>query len=223
MNLKDLVYPPRCPFCGAIQKEPIPCEPCLKATTELTAMVCPTCGAYPEDCCCGIRQFAFRRNVAAFAYVGAPRNLVLRFKMRNRPQLAEFMSRRMYFHIKARLGEDFSCITYVPQTRQSSMKRGYYPTKVLAEHLAARLNLPCVSLLKRVGGKQQKYVSTADRWANARSNYALLPNAKAQGRVLLIDDLLTTGATLNVCAELLRTAGAEEVFCATFAIAVKKS
>ena len=133
------------------------------------------------------------------------------------------MSRRMYFHIKARLGTDFSCVTYVPQTRKSSIKRGYYPSKVLAEYLALQFNLPCCSVLRRVGGKQQKYLSSAERWANAKENYALLPKASVSGRVLLIDDLFTTGATLNACAELLRSAGAEEVVCATFANAVKKS
>ncbi len=223
MTLKELIYPPRCPFCGQIQKEAGPCAPCLKNTTELTAVTCRVCGAYPEDCHCGLRAFAFQRNVASFAYSGAPRNLLLRFKQRHRPQLADFMSRRMYFHIKARLGEDFSAIAYVPQTRKSGFDRGYYPTRLLAEKLADRLDLPCVDLLKRKGGVQQKYLSSADRWANAKESYALRRGAKAQGRILLIDDLLTTGATLNACAELLRQAGAEEVLGATFAVAVKKS
>lgn len=223
MKLKDLIYPPRCPFCETIQRDETPCKQCLKNTTELTAIVCPICGAYPEDCHCGLRQFAFRRNVSAFAYAGAPRNMLLRFKQRNRPQLAEFMSRRMYYHIIARLGKEFSCITYVPQTRQSSLKRGYYPSKVLAEALASRLELPCRCVLRRVGNVQQKYLSSEERWANAKENYKLLPNASVAGRVLLIDDLFTTGATLNACAELLREAGAEEVVCATFANAVKKS
>ena len=223
MKLKDLIYPPRCPFCETIQKDNAPCKQCLKNTKELTAIVCSVCGAYPEDCHCGLRQFAFKRNVSAFAYTGAPRNLLLRYKQRNRPQLSEFMSRRMYFHIKARLGTDFSCITYVPQTRQSSFKRGYYPSKNLAEAIAERLKIPCRGVLRRIGGTQQKYLSSEERWANAKKNYTLLPKAAISGRVLLIDDLFTTGATLNACTELLRSAGAEEVVCATFANAVKKS
>lgn len=223
MKLKDLIYPPRCPFCGEIQVEAGACKPCLKSTTELTAIVCPTCGAYPEDCHCGLRQYAFLRNVSCFAYVGAPRNMVLRFKQRNRPQLAAFMSRRMYFHVKARLGMDFSCVTYVPQTRKSSLKRGYYPAKLLAKSLARQLKVPCRRYLRRVGETQQKYLSSEERWANAKGSYALRSKASLSGRVLLVDDLFTTGATLNACAELLRSAGAEEVFCATFANAVKKS
>ena len=223
MKLKDLIYPPRCPFCGEIQKEEVPCSSCLKHTKELTAIVCNICGAYPEHCHCGLRKFGFKRNVSAFTYEGAPRNLLLRYKQRGKPQLAAFMSKRMYYHIKARLGEEFSCVTYVPQTHQSSMKRGYHPAKELARQIAERLDLPCKDLLVRVGNKQQKYVSTSDRWANAKQNYAVCRNAKVEGRVLLIDDLFTTGATLNACAELLSSIGAEEVCTATFAITAKKS
>ena len=223
MTLKQLLYPPRCPFCGGLQKEEGPCKSCLENTTELTAIVCRVCGAYPEDCHCGLRPFAFQRNVAAFAYAGAPRNLLLRYKQRQKPQLADFMSRRMYFHIKARLGEEFSAIAYVPQRYLSGIERGFYPTRVLAERLADRLDVPCVHLLKRVGGSQQKYLSSSERWSNAKKSYALRRGAKAEGRVLLIDDLLTTGATLNACSELLKQSGAEEVVCATFAITVKKS
>ncbi len=223
MNLKQLIYPPRCPFCGRIMTEEVPCEDCLKQATELTAVVCGTCGASPEHCGCSGRTFAFRRNVSAFLYERSPRKLVLRFKQRKKPQLAAFMARRMYHHIKARLGTDFSLITYVPQTRLKSIRRGFCPARLLAETLSDRLNIPCVPLLRRLGGREQKYEKGNDRWINAKRNYALLKKAKVGGRVLLIDDLMTTGATLNACAALLREAGAEEVCCATFAITAKKS
>lgn len=223
MKLKDLFYPPRCPFCGVIQKEAIPCKTCLKHTKELTAIVCNICGAYPENCHCGLQRFGFKRNISAFTYEGAPRNLLLRYKQRGKPQLAAFMSRRMYFHIIARLGKDFSCVTYVPQTYRSTIKRGYHPAKELARQIAERLDLPCESFLERIGNAQQKYVSNAERWANAKKNYVLSRGATVSGRVLLIDDLFTTGATLSACAELLRLAGAEEVCTATFAITAKKS
>ncbi len=223
MKLLNLLYPPRCPFCGGILKEPGVCGQCLKNTTELTATVCRVCGAYPENCHCGNKAFAFRRNVSAFTYEGAPRNLLLRFKQRNRPQLGAFMAKRMYHHIRARLGEAFDAIVFVPQSLRRSMERGYCPAKLLAEDLAKRFDCPCADVLQRIGGVQQKYLSSADRWANAKESYSLKKNACVGGRVLLIDDLFTTGATLNACAELLRKAGAEEVVCATFAITVKKS
>ncbi len=222
MTLKELLYPPRCPFCGKLMEREEPCEECLSRTTELTAAVCRVCGADPEHCKCGSRSFAFTRSVSAFHYEKAPRHLLLRFKLRHKPQLAEFMGRRMYHHIRARLGTDFSCVTYVPQTRSRTIKRGYCPARLLAENIAPRLGLSVHLFLKRVSNRQQKYAKGQNRWLNAEKNYTLRPGAVVSGRVLLIDDLLTSGATLSACAALLREAGAEEVVCATFAIAVKK-
>jgi ComF family protein len=223
MNIKDLIYPPACPFCGELQYERGPCKDCMKSVRELTAIVCHACGASPEDCHCGDRRFAFARNIACFKYEGAPRTMVLRFKQRQKPQLSAFMSRRMYYHIIKRYGDNFDCITFVPQGYSASVRRGFYPVKELAFRLGERMELPVRSLLKRKGNRQQKFAGGSERWENARKNYALCKGAKVSGRVLLIDDLFTSGATLNACAELLRSAGAQEVLCATFAISSKKS
>lgn len=224
MSLKTLLYPPRCPFCGKIMEREVPCEECLRNATELTATVCNRCGAYPEDCSCGRWIYSFRRNVSCYIYEKSPRNLLLRFKLRNRPQLTRFISNRMYYHIQARLGSDFSCITYVPQHRLKDLSRRYHPTRILAEDLAERLGLECKSTLARKLSRQQKYMKGAmARWNHAKKIYRLRPEVQLSGKVLLIDDLFTTGATLNACAELLKKAGAEEVVCATFAIKVKKS
>ena len=223
MKLHELILPPSCIFCGKVTERQEPCEDCLKQATELTATVCRRCGAYPEDCGCLNKIFAFTRNVACFIYDKSPRNLLLRYKMRYKPQLAVFMARRMFYHIQARLGSDFSCVVYVPQSYRNRLKRRFNPNKELAERVASHLGVDCSCPLKRVRSTPQKYVQSGERWANARASYALRRKAAVSGRVLLIDDLFTTGATLNACAELLREAGAEEVVCATFAIDVKKS
>lgn len=223
MKLKQLLFPPRCPFCGKIMAREEPCEPCLRNATELTATVCHRCGTYPEDCSCGQWVYPFTRNVSCYLYEKSPRNALLRFKLRNHPQLVRFISNRMYYHICARLGMDFFCVTYVPQSIWRSLRRRYYPTRILAERIAERLELPCVDTLWRIHGKQQKYLKGNARWANAKKNFRLRRKTQLSGRVLLIDDLFTTGATLSACAALLKKAGADEVVCATFAINRKKS
>lgn len=223
MRLTELLFPPRCPFCGKVMSYAQPCEACLKTATELTASICKRCGAYPEDCNCFGRNYAFSRNVSAFVYEHGPRHLVLRFKMQNKPQLSDFMARRLYYHVLARLGTEFSCVVYVPQSAYRSIKRGFCPTELLAQKVAEHLNVPCVQVLRRVGSREQKNLPFIERWVNAQKNYKLFKGATISGRVLLVDDLFTTGATLNACATLLRKAGAAEVACATFAIDVKKS
>lgn len=189
MNLKQLIYPPRCPFCGKIMVEEGPCEPCMKQATELTALICRTCGADPEHCGCGGRSFAFHRNVSAFLYERSPRRLVLRFKERKKPQLAEFMANRMYHHVFARLGTDFSVITFVPQTRWKNFSRGYSPARLLAERLSERMDVPCVEVLQRVKGRQQKNAKASERWENAKCSYKLQNDAQVHGRVLLVDEI----------------------------------
>ncbi len=149
--------------------------------------------------------------------------MLLRFKERNKPQLAEFMANRMVYHIDARYKDSFDAITYVPQTRWKSIRRGYCPAELLAERLAERFHLPMIEPLRRIGNRQQKYLSAAQRRKNAKKNFALCKDVSLYGKILLIDDLFTTGATLDACSVLLKEAGAAEVCTATFCITAKKS
>ncbi len=223
MTFKDLIYLPHCPFCWSLQFTHTPCAACMEKLTELSDVICRKCGAPPAKCNCTNRLVSYTRNISAFTYEYGPRQLLLRYKEGQKPQLSAFMSHRMYFHILARYGRNFSAITYVPQSRQSMLRRGYCPAQLLAEELARQLDLPLISLLQRVGNREQKELKGNARWQNARQNFDLLPGAAVAGKVLLIDDLITTGATLHACAQLLKRAGAKEVFTATFCIAVKNS
>ena len=221
--MKNLLFPSRCPFCGRIRAEKGPCERCMKYTLELSGVICERCGALPEFCKCKERPFSFVRNISAFTYAGGPRTMLLRMKARKAPQLAVFMANRMYYHIRGRYPSDFSVIVYVPQSKKKDFQRGYAPAQLLAEELARRFDLPVESPLVRVGEREQKYLTAQERRENAAANYKLRRNASLHGKVLLIDDLFTTGSTLDACAALLKTAGAEEVYTATFCITAKKS
>ncbi len=223
MNLKELLYPPRCPFCGKLQETELPCKPCMDTAEELTGEVCRSCGAHPECCCCHGTPNIFERNISCYYYKGAPRRVLLRFKLYYRPQLAPFIARRMASHIRGRYTQKFTALCYVPNSPLSFLKRGYWPTRLLGRELARQLNLPLVNGLKRVGFKQQKYLTAAQRQVNARKSYRLHRGITLSGPVLLIDDLTTTGATLNACADLLKKGGAEQVYTATYAITQKKS
>ena len=223
MTFKDLIYLPRCPFCWQIRFTNEPCPACLDKVTELTDVVCHQCGAPPANCTCRGRSVAFSRNISAFIYDHGARQMLLRYKEGQKPQLSKFMSRRLYYHVAARYPGGFSAVTFVPQSRRSDFRRGYCPAQLLAQGLADQMGLPLVPLLQRVGEREQKELKGRARWENAHRNFALLPRVSAQGKVLLVDDLVTTGATLHRCAQLLKEAGATEVATATFCIALKNS
>lgn len=221
MNLHTLLYPPRCPFCGEINKDGLPCDTCLKEAVELTEKVCSVCGAYPENCVCRKNRYAFTRNVSAYYYDGPARHLLLRFKgSGKRPQLADFMVRRMLRQIEGRLaGHNFAAVAFMPSSTYRNLTRGFAPAHLLAEGLAEKLDLPLINPLKRrLFSRQQKAFSSAARWEHARKLYRLRRDVTLSGEILLVDDLFTTGASLSTCAALLRKAGADRVFTVTFAI-----
>lgn len=222
MKLHELIFPRRCPFCGRLVKETGPCARCRENTIELTGEVCRICGALPSDCFCRpLRPFAFERCVSAFYYKGGARTLVLRFKEREKPQLAPFMAKRIYRQIEGRISVPLHQIVYVPNTKSATWRRGYSPTGLLARELSLLSSLPVEEPLVRLPTPQQKF-QKENRWESGHSNYALKKEARLSGNVLLVDDVVTSGASLDACASLLKKCGAEKVFCATFATARSK-
>ncbi len=223
MKLYEMIFPRRCPFCGRLVKEAGPCKRCEENTVELTGEVCRICGALPEDCFCRpLQPFSFERNVSAYSYKGGARSLVLRFKERGKPQLAPFMAKRIFRQIEGRLSEPIDKIVSVPNSKAAVWRRGYSPTELLARELSSLLNLPVEEPLLRLPTPQRKY-QKGNRWNNVRSDYALKKEISLKGNILLIDDVVTSGASLDTCARLLKKSGAEKVFCATFAATPRKN
>jgi predicted amidophosphoribosyltransferase len=113
-------------------------------------------------------------------------------------------------------------ITYIPPDPARLLVRGYHPAERLARELASRWGLPEVALLARAGSRpsaRQVGLARADRLRNARG--AFLAVAAPPGRVLVVDDVYTTGATVSAAATALRRAGAREVDVVTFARTVR--
>lgn len=111
-------------------------------------------------------------------------------------------------------------ITYAPRSRKASAKNGFDQSAALAKRISHLLNIPCKQCFRHVRGRNtaQKTLDSAGRLENAEQSYQLYPKIELNGkRVLLIDDILTTGATLSACAALLLTAGAAACICVTAA------
>ena len=208
--IKQWLFPPKCILCmGLLEEEQTDiCRRCRMETDE-----------YPQ----GKLKLQFVDRVAAvWYYKGNVRRSLHRFKFRQGRFLAEPYGKLMA--MKA-LREDLAeaeLVTWVPISPIRKLIRGYDQDELLARVIARELELPCVQLLKKV--RHNRPQSGISGYARRRANVlgvfrAENPERICGKRILLVDDILTTGATVSECARVLLTAGAEEVNCAVVASA----
>ena len=206
--LLDLIYPPRCPLCGALSEEGLPCDACAVALVPLT----------PEEPLPGLPG-CYDLLIGACLYEGVARSAVLRYKKLALRQGEAFLAARLAVAVR-RAGRTAELVTAAPGSTRETKRRGYDAGARLAAAFANLLGLPFVPCFAPKAGGPQKERDRAAR-AAAAAELRLLPGVseRVSGRsVLLIDDVVTTGATMTACAGLLRTAGADTVTAAAFAL-----
>ncbi len=205
--LLDLLYPPKCVFCGTILAE---------NETDL----CPRCRRELPHTQRDIERGAlFRRCMSVFFYENEVRDSILRFKFQGKECYASAYGRLLAMCLIEREAE-FDLISWVPVGARRLRKRGYDQSRLLAEKTARELGAPCVRTLKKTKNNpaQSTRRNDAERAANVRNAYRPHgPDAFVGKRVLLIDDVITSGATLTEASRVLLTAGAARVDCATLA------
>lgn len=213
--LLDLLYPRECAVCGARLTEPGRlsfCAPCDAALGWIRPPACPRCGAGKRgDACteCEGKEIRFAGATALGTYDGRLRDFVLQLKFRGAKYLADEFGRRL----AAGLPRTFDLVAPVPMSRWKLLFRGYNAAALLAERLAhhAGLRFSTTALKKIRRTQAQADLEREERLQNPKGAYRASP---VRGRVLLVDDVLTTGATANACTEALLAAGASEVHVA---------
>lgn len=223
-----LLFPPRCLACGEFD-ETTPEALCLRCATEMTearaAASCPTCAATVAahevklDRCSHCRGHALKVNgaVRVSDYRSPVGGLLRAYKYRQREELSPLLSRWLGEVIEtAPWGEHVEGIVSVPTHWRRRITRSFHAADALAALVSKRLDLPHLPLLRRLrAGPRQVGLSVTRRAENVRGAFALRPGvALKDARLLLIDDVRTTGATLEECARVLRREGASEVYSA---------
>jgi ComF family protein len=230
-GLLALLYPAVCGACGRfIPPEQHPfCESCRTAISVDPHPTCPRCASTVgphvvlEGGCvrCRDTSFHFDRAFRLGPYDGLLRELVLRMKHSSGEQLAEWIGDLWAACAESRLREAKpDLVVPVPLHWQRRWSRGYNQSEVLAHALADRLGMPCRPgwLWRTRATPLQTEQSPAARWDNVRGAFATAPRPDLKGRtVLLVDDVLTTGATASEAARALRSAGADRVVAAVLA------
>ncbi|MFN2470661.1 MAG: double zinc ribbon domain-containing protein [Gaiellaceae bacterium] len=220
MALLDLLLPRRCAGCGDLGSEL--CEGCRGALPRLPPPFCERCGAptaWPIRRCgeCAGRRLAFATARAAVIYDERVRALVADWKERGHRRLALRAAELVAECVRR---PDVAALAYVPGDLDRALRRGHHPAERLARALGARWELPVLNVLAREEGRQrQRGLRLAERRRNLRG--AFRATRGVPGRVSLVDDVYTTGATAAEAASALRKAGARRVEVVTFARAVR--
>lgn len=211
-RLLDLIYPRKCPFCSAVlaKDEGDLCARCRDGL--------PYVERGPRRDLEGIEEC-----VSPLWFKDRVRSSILRFKFSGRTAYASVYARLMAKWVRDHMGGS-EIITWVPLSKKRCARRGYDQARLLAEELSKELGLPCVCLLRKSGDNavQSTLRDASARRANVLGMYEVTDPALGAGKkVLLVDDVVTTGATLSECAVTLLIRGAEEVRAVTAARAGK--
>ncbi len=207
-KLLSLLFPPRCIFCRRIIDEGFMCRSCQ---ADL-----PVCGQIKK------RGEFFSASVAPLYYEGSVRKALHRYKFSGKRGYAGGFSELMADSVRLELPGRFDVVTWVPVSAKRLRERGYDQSKLLAELTAKKLGRETVPALRKT--RHTKANSSLEgresRAANILGAYEVTDRELVAGkRVLLIDDIFTTGATMSECSRVLLMAGAEDVVCAAVAAA----
>ena len=218
----DFALPPRCPGCAAITRDPhLFCLDCWSALAFLGEPCCARC-ALPFDygegaaVLCGrclAEPPAYDRLRAAVAYGDIARSVALKLKYGGRPGIAETVARFMQRHLDA---AGAPLLAPVPLHRWRIWRRGYNQAALIASALARRTGLETrLDLLDRVKATPiLRGLGPRERAEAVRGAFRVNKRRKAElkgRRIVLVDDVYTSGATANACARILKRAGAAEV------------
>lgn len=238
-----LVFVPKCVICADVILDEIEmCPECLEVWKGARLAKCPVCNKTARGCTCRTFHGLYtdkigERSMSALAFYGKfgsddlrdilVRRLVYSVKTADDRSAVNLCARELSADILKTIllaGDKPSeyTLTYPPRSRKRIKKYGFDHGRDLARRVSKYTGIPVRELFKNKGRKTQKSLDSFARLSNANSSYELLKNADIKGKYIIIDDVITTGATVNACARLLKEKGAELVYPACIARSKRK-
>lgn len=235
--LAELLFPTLCLSCGTVMpaREGHPfCGGCRAGLRLITSPLCPSCGIpYPPDegpdhLCgrCLLKKPSFRASRSYGLYEAVLHDAVHAFKYRGNLTLGEQLGRLMADHDYPSFRiEDYELIVPVPLHRRRLRQRGFNQSVHLAREVSRRRGIPLdfLALRRVVDTESQAGLKKDERQSNMKSAFSVTAPERIRGRrILLVDDVHTTGSTLGECARTLLKEGAESVGTLTLARAIQE-
>lgn len=228
MGILSLLYPDRCPVChGVIHGKGDICPSCRKRLPYLKEPRCKKCGKEIEkqeqEYCrdCQRLHHAYDRGAAVFVYDEVMRCSIAMFKYHNRREYAKFYAQEMYHHCGRFL---HFCkpdvILPIPVHKQKRRQRGFNQAELVAKELGKLIHVPVDTsyLTRKEKTIPQKELTRQQRKENLKNAFAIRKTGKIYERVLLVDDIYTTGATIDAVSEILRKNQTKIIFFLTICV-----
>ena len=207
-RILDLLFPPKCVLCQKFlsREETDLCHSCRHDTDDFTK---------PNH------KISFVADwTALWYYNDKVRHSLLLYKFHNHRSFGQVYGRLLAMKLCEKPFYDYDILTWVPVSPQRRRKRGYDQVELIAQSFGQEQNTPPIAILKKVRDPQpqSRLTDVSRRKANVLGAFAVIdPKVIVGKRILLLDDIITTGATVSECARVLQTAGAKEVYCAAVA------
>ncbi len=229
----NIISPPQCLACGKMlgySSTAMFCYECSKTYPLNSGNTCAVCGKpvgkNADYICaeCKSHRVYYERNVSRYLYKGCVKDAVQNMKFKRRRWIAFEFGRALAKTVEQSYADiDFDMVIPVPMTRFYEYKRGFNQSYEIARIIAAKNGLLCVDnvLKKRMGAKTQSGLNKKDRQTNVKDKFKVKNEKSLVDKVvLLVDDVYTTGATMNECSRMLKKAGALAVYGVTVATSV---
>lgn len=233
-SLASVLFPATCVLCGTVVDDralALVCQKCWSRVTPFQGEICVRCGygflssnlQIPVPLCGGCRRdyfhFDFARSYADFQ--DPLKEIIHQLKYRAHPSLAKPLARLLFSVYQSHLKELASDVVVpIPLHKQRERERGFNQSELLAKHFSRLASIPIQSnlLLRNRATQVQAGLSRRARRLNVSGAFSLSQKSEVVGRIiLLMDDVFTTGTTLNECARLLKVNGAPRVNVLTLA------
>lgn len=222
--LSSIFFPNRCIFCDELI-DPFDdfCEDCKNGIPFISGEICTHCGAAKSDCTCNKNKSVNYEGVAApLYYEGKVKSCIRGFKFNDNRNLSYPLAKLMYKTLKEIFPDvNFDYVTYIPMFRKKERLRGFNQSRLLARDISILSGIEFADgmLLKLYDTDNQHDCSGLERTGNLIGVFDLDSNFDTKDKnILLIDDVKTSGATLNECGKMLYLHDAKSVFCLTAAI-----